>query len=194
MKFDPNPPYTVLGTPQLPFNSLERLRTVSRILDLTFNSGRFSGFLKELANVEGGFAGALERLALFFQRHDLLRHPLSQRGIFEAVGRFIDARECSAPNALLRERLARDYARSERVSPHNPPLFFDITLTAEEVRAVRDEVRRTTDRLKGHNTKVQHFAAAFSSLPEYPGRRILLFLYLTRTGEGMSVEERVLPA
>ncbi|NIQ94148.1 MAG: DUF4080 domain-containing protein, partial [Desulfuromonadales bacterium] len=148
MSFDPNPPYTVLGTPQLPFASLERLRTVSRILDLTFNSGRFSGFLKELANLEGSFARALERLALFFQRRDLLRHPLSQRGIFEAVGRFIDAQECSAPTALLRERLARDYARSERVSPHNPPFFLDASLSAEESRAVRDEVRRTTDRLK----------------------------------------------
>ncbi|MFO7982361.1 MAG: DUF4080 domain-containing protein, partial [Desulfuromonadales bacterium] len=189
IRFDPNPPYTVLGTPQMSFADLEQLRTISRILDLTFNSGRFGGFLKEIQHRVGRFAGALERLSRFFQSHDLLRHPLSQRGIFEAVDRFITAEIDNEDAPLLRERLARDYALTERVSPHNPPDFFNTELSPEESLNVRDTVRQITRYNKGRDIKVQHFAAVFESLPEFPARTVLVFIYLTKTGEGIHVEE-----
>ncbi|NIP24811.1 DUF4080 domain-containing protein, partial [candidate division KSB1 bacterium] len=37
--FDPNPPYTILDSPNFPYEDLHRLQDISRILDLTYNSG-----------------------------------------------------------------------------------------------------------------------------------------------------------
>ena len=53
LRFDPNPPYTVLATPELDFAELDRLRTISRLLDLTCNAGCFPTFLATLAAAVG---------------------------------------------------------------------------------------------------------------------------------------------
>jgi anaerobic magnesium-protoporphyrin IX monomethyl ester cyclase len=44
LRHDPHPPYTVLGTPELSFADLERLRGMGRMLDLTWNAGRLRPF------------------------------------------------------------------------------------------------------------------------------------------------------
>jgi anaerobic magnesium-protoporphyrin IX monomethyl ester cyclase len=75
------------------------------------------------------------------------------------------------------------------VAPGNAPDFFDLTLTEEEMEAVREQVRRETEAIKGQGIKTQHFAAAFERLPGLSERTVLLFLYLTKSGEGMRVKE-----
>ncbi len=47
--FDPNPPYTILGSQELSFSELQQLQEISRLLDLTYNSGHFSNFMQELS-------------------------------------------------------------------------------------------------------------------------------------------------
>ena len=89
----------------------------------------------------------------------------------------------------LREVLARDCARGERVVPEQAPAFFTTDLNDAEQAAVRERVQRETAAVRGQGIKIQHFAAAFSRLPDHPERTVLLFLYLTRTGEGMEVRE-----
>jgi anaerobic magnesium-protoporphyrin IX monomethyl ester cyclase len=61
------------------------------------------------------------------------------------------------------------------------------------METVREQVRRETEAVKGQGTKIQHFAAAFERLPGFSGRGVLLFLYFTRSGEGMRVREILLP-
>jgi len=192
IRFDPHPPYGVLGTPDLSFAEIARLRGVSRMLDLTFNSGRFGGFLEGLARVAGSLTAGLELLEDFWKKEGLFRFPLSQRAVFEKIGDFIGHRFAGAEAALLRELLARDFAGSERVVPDSHPAFFDTGLTAEESKRVEELVRKKFASVKGMGIKLQHFAAIFEHLPALPDRTVLLFFYKTRTGQGMEVEEVIL--
>lgn len=189
IRFDPNPPYTVLATGNLSFSQLERLRTISRLLDLTWNSGHFKSFLDELERVCGGLAAGLDRLAGYCQERELLRHPLSQRGIFEMVWRF--AKECfsGGEGETLGELLACDYARCERVPKNNAPPFFDTGLSSGQLRAIKQKVREAQEEIRGQGVKLQHFAARFCHLPGAAKETVILFLYLTRSGSGMQVRE-----
>jgi len=189
IRFDPHPPYAVLATADLAFEEIERLRGLSRLFDLTYNSGRFAGFLEGLAAACGSLAAGMERLEAFWRAHGLFRHPLSQRGLFDRIWDFIRTTFTGDGRDALRERLARDCARCERVVPDNAPDFLDRELSAEEEQAVRERVREETELLRGKGVKLQHFAAAFRRLPETKGRTVLLFLYLTETGRGMTSKE-----
>lgn len=189
IRFDPHPPYTVLATPQLTFAELQRLAGISRLLDLTLNSGRGAGFLAGLAAVCGSLTVGLERLEAYFRLTGKFRQPLSLRGIFESLGEFVREGFADERREGLRELLARDYARSERLTPDAATSFFDLQLTPEEAQAVKLRVGAETARRKGEGVKIQHLAAAFSRLPDHPGRTVLLFFYLTRTGEGLEIQE-----
>lgn len=189
IRFDPNPPYSVLSTPDLSFDQLEQLRGISRLCDLLCNSGRFSGFLQELTAACVSLSAGLNRMEDFWRRKEFFRNPLSQRGVFEKVGDFVNAEFAGEVQERLRELLARDFAHSERVVPGNSPDFFDTALTEEELLDLRQLARAEQDAIKGQGIKLQHFAAVFHRLPEHAGRTVLVFLYLTETGQGMRVEE-----
>ncbi len=191
IRHDPNPPYSVLGTPDMSFADLERLRGIGRLLDLSCNSGRLEGFLNGLSTVFGSLSRALDRLDGYWRRHGLYRHPLSQRALFEYLWDFLQQEE-DAFRPLLSDLLARDFAHSERVVPGKAPAFFSADLSEGEQKAVRTRVRQETEAIRGQGIKLQHFAATFSHLPGHEGRTLLLFLYFTRTGEGLRVEESVL--
>ncbi|MEZ4483537.1 MAG: DUF4080 domain-containing protein [Syntrophotaleaceae bacterium] len=60
--FDPHPPYSVLSTPQLSFDDLERLQGIGRLLDLTCNSDRGHHFLAALSDACGSLSCSLEQL------------------------------------------------------------------------------------------------------------------------------------
>lgn len=188
IRHDPNPPYTVLGTPDLSFAELERLRGISRLLDLSLNSGRLGGFLEGFSAVCVSLSRALERLDIYWKNHELYRHPFSQRALFEHLWMLVQE-EDEDNREMLRELLARDFARSERVIAGNAPGFFSVELRTGEQEAVRQRIRSETEAIRGKGIKLQHFAAPFSRLPEHAGRTVLLFLYLTRSGKGLRIEE-----
>ncbi|AMV72806.1 B12-binding domain-containing radical SAM protein [Desulfuromonas carbonis] len=192
IRFDPNPPYTVLATPDLDFTELERLRGLSRLFDLIVNSGRFPGFTAGLTAATGSLAGGLLQVEADWRRRGLFRHPLSQRALFEALAEFVHATFDGERRQEILELLARDFARCERVVPGKAPAFFDIDLTAEEEDRVREAVRRETGEIRGQGVKLQHFAAVFHQLPVGTGRQLRLFLYLTRSGAGLEVRELLL--
>lgn len=195
LRFDPNPPYTVLATPHLTFSELERLRTISRLLDLTFNAGCFPTFLAVLAEVTGSLAAGLEHLVMDLTGHAWLRHPLGREGLFLQLAGAIDRQWSGLTTTLLREALAYDLARCERIVPERAPALFDTTLTPEEHSWVRDEVQRETALLRGQRVRLHYFAAIFRQLPTrgkvpLTSRTVCLFLYRIRSHEGMTVEER----
>ena len=188
LRFDPNPPYTVLANRELTFVDLEKLRGISRLLDLTWNSGHFNGVLDRLAEVCDSLATGLERLQAYWYKHDLFRYPMSRHDLFLSLEKFISQEWDGEAGRTLREALAYDYAVCERVQPQRPPAFFDVELTAAERVWVKQQVEQVASALRGRNTKLQHFAAAFSGLPGLAGRTMLLFLYKTRTGKGRTTE------
>jgi anaerobic magnesium-protoporphyrin IX monomethyl ester cyclase len=187
LRFDPHPPYTVLATPQLDFHDLERLQGIGRLLDLTRNAGRLTGFLTALASACGSLSGGLARLEAWWRAQGLFRRLLSQRELFDQADHFVRDTFAGPTAERLREQLGRDLAGIERIPPDQAPGFLDTRLSDDELQQVRRKVRHITAALKGRGIKVQHFAAAFSHLPEYRGRRVILFVYFTRPGQVMQV-------
>lgn len=193
LRFDPNPPYAILSTPTLSWQELDRLRGISRLLDLTWNSGCFDGFLGGMLQNWGALSQALASIQAHWQQAGLFRHPLSRAGVFAAIADWVRSHCRPDQSAPLLELLGRDYARCERVVPGKVPDFLDRPLTEAEMEAVRQRVQAETQALKGLGLKLQYFAAPFFTLPGGSSRQVRLFLYLTRSGAGMEVREITLP-
>ena len=189
IRFDPNPPYTVLATPELSFEDLQRIQEISRLLDLTWNSGCFSTFLGTLQQVHGGLSAGLVWLAGKLRTKGLFRFPMSRQTLFEEVAAIVGESGDEASRPRLTESLAYDYARSERVVTNRIPAFFDTELTKEEQRWVKGIVTERGEAIRGQGIKLQYFAAAFNKLDETGGRSARLFCYLTGSGRRMQVEE-----
>lgn len=189
LRYDPHPPYRVLATPQIDFTQLEKLRGMSRLLDLTYNSGRFGRFLEELQHIYGDFSKMLEHLDTFWRAEDLFRLPLSQRSLFEQIHRFCEITFHDPQKIRLRERLARDYAHAERVNATNAPVFFDQVLRPDEQARLNELILGIKKNTQDRGIKLQFFSCVFHTLNEQGERTPLLFVYRTRTAEGVTVEE-----
>ncbi len=188
LRFDPNPPYTVLSTRDLDHKAILKLKGISRIIDLTYNTGCFPLFIRQLSSVYQSFAVAMEELAKYWQKHQWFRFPCSRSAVFERCHQFIKDEAPQSKRVELIDCLAFDYARAERVVPSRIPDFFDTDLNMVEREWVQEQVQHKTDLLRGQGVRLQYFAAAFTNLPDSEERSAWLFLYLTRTGQGMSVE------
>ncbi|MGK2943590.1 MAG: DUF4080 domain-containing protein [Desulfuromonadales bacterium] len=189
IRHDPNPPYTVLSSRELPFAELQQLQEISRLIDLTYNSGCFQAFLKELCAATGSLATGLAWLAREWRKRDLFRFPLSRQAIFEHLFDIIQEREKNLAHVRLVESLACDYARCERIVTNRIPVFFDTGLTSAEQQWVQNTVQDKTAEIKGMGIKLQYFATIFTAMHSSAQRTVYLFCYLTAAGQKMRVEE-----
>lgn len=191
LHFDPNPPYRTVCTPDMDFNDLERVRGISRLLDITWNSNRGKRFIAQLKQHYGSMAHGLAALESFWHNEGLLRFPLSQKEIYEQLGRFI---QVAIPEELRKgvtEILCRDFALSERIIPSKAPSFFNLDLSDVEQLWVKRNVSRQRETLKGQGVKLQFFATWFHC-GEIEQRRVHLFLYLTGTAKKMQIVEQII--
>lgn len=182
ISFDPHPPYSVLTTPLLDFNALEKLRGISRLLDLLVNSHKFTATIAGLSEHKGSLSATLAALESYWRQHDYFRHPVGLREVFLRVADYL---RHEAPHLL--DALARDLLGSERIAAEQAPWFVNTDLNAEEAKAVREQVRQATDAIRGQGIKLQHTAAVFAE----GGRIARLFLYYTAPGQGLEVREEV---
>jgi anaerobic magnesium-protoporphyrin IX monomethyl ester cyclase len=189
IRHDPNPPYTVLASKQLSFAELQQLQEISRLVDLIYNSGCFQTFLVELTAATGSFATGLAWLAREWRKRDLFRFPLSRQSLFQHLFDIILEREEKSSQTRLRESLACDYARCERIVTNRIPAFFDTRLTSAEQQWVQKTVQDKTGEIKGQGIKLQYFATIFTTLHDSKQRTVYLFCYLTAAGQKMRVEE-----
>jgi anaerobic magnesium-protoporphyrin IX monomethyl ester cyclase len=186
--FDPNPPYSLLRSADISYHELEKLRGISRLLDLLANSGRFAYLLPLLISKFGGLSACLEELDCYWREADLYQGPIQLRATYLRVDNFLQSRLSEQEVAPYREALARDYAHNERVVSGSQPDFFTQTVTAEERQQVRRQVKEEIAGFE-RSGKIQFFAAPFEHLTDYPGRVILIFLYQTKTKQGLRVKE-----
>jgi len=191
IEFTPHPHYTVLSTPEIDFAQLGLVRALSRVLDMTWNHGRMRGFLTALALQSGSFASGLELLSSTLKRKGMLRHPLSQRGLFEALAGVVAENFHEMTRDRLTEHLARDYALSEKVALSSPPFFFSCDLNDSEQAMAREQLAIELESIRGQGVKLQHFACVFHHL-HGEQRSLHLFLYFTRPGVGLEVTEKIL--
>ncbi|RLB65347.1 MAG: B12-binding domain-containing radical SAM protein [Deltaproteobacteria bacterium] len=189
IRHDPNPPYTVLASKEMSFAELQKLQEISRLIDLTYNSGCFQTFLQELSAATGSFATGLTWLANEWHQRDLFRFPLSRQAIFQNVFDIIQERDKGASQVRLVEGLAYDYARCERIVTNRIPAFFDTELASEEQQWVQRTLQEKIGEIKGQGIKLQYFATTFTSIHDLAQRTVYLFCYLTETGQKMRVDE-----
>ncbi len=192
LRFDPHPPYTVLGTSDFTFEELEQVRNISRLLDLTWNSGHFGTFIDQLIRVSGSPATGIEQLSHYWREHGLYRFPMSRHDLFLHCWNFTRETLSGHQQQLLKEALAFDYAVCERVNPQRVPDFFDETFSENELTWINAQVGQAMAAVKGKGIRLQYFAAIFSHLPQAGGHSVVLFLYSTKTGEGRVTEVLIL--
>ncbi|MDT8420284.1 MAG: DUF4080 domain-containing protein [Desulfuromonadales bacterium] len=192
IRFDPNPPYSVLQTSLLSFEELERLRGIGRLVDLLWNSEKFKFLLQALRQEAGSFSRVFEPLQNFWTARGYFDQPLSLRNVFSGLYRYLQEAFEGKQKDILNESLARDFAHSERIVPNSAPGYFNTDLTDSEQDAVRERVRDEVNKMRGVGGKLQHFAAVFECVPGTDGRAVLLFLYLTKSGEPMQVKEVIM--
>jgi len=188
LKFDPNPPYSILRSPEINYQQIEQLRGVSRLLDLLVNSGRFTFLLPQLIDKFKSLSGFLVDLEAFWRTRNLFQGTTQLREFCLQLDGYLQQRFSASELEGFREALARDYAHIERVVSGSEPDFFNVALSEEEKTAVRLRVKQEVAQMDRRG-KVQFFAAVFQRLPGIEGRRVLLFLYHTRTGRQRQIRE-----
>ena len=186
IRYDPNPPYTILGSPDMTFAQLHKLKELSRLLDITYNSGSFSCFLETLAESFGSFTRGLEWLTEQWHIRDLFRSPMTRQTVFHKIVEIIEVRQDSE---TLSESLAYDYARCERVITNSIPPFFDTNLSVKERDSIRELVQKKAEEIKGQGIKLQYFATRFKGLTHATPPSVTVFLYLTQSKKKMKVEQ-----
>lgn len=188
IRFDPNPPYTILCSDEMSFDDLERLRGLGRLFDLLINSQRFTYLLDGLISHFGRISLMLADLDSYWREKRFYRQSRSLRDLYLLVDLYLCDRFTGIQSETFRELLARDYAHHERVVVGNVPDFYDIQLSDEETAAVRSRVKEEVRTLE-RSGKVQYFAAAFHHLEDENKREIMIFLYVSKTASGLVVKE-----
>jgi len=189
--FDPNPPYRAVQTPNMTFAELERVRGISRLLDITWNNNRAHNFVVELGLHYGSMAIAIAEIESFWHNDSLFRFPLGQKEIFEHLARFVRFSFSTEHSNKLLDILARDYALSERLTLRNVPDFFNIELLPAEQQQVKNKIKLQIEQIKGQGVKLQHLAVCFQHLNTPSTRQIHLFCYLSATGKKMKIIEHI---
>lgn len=189
--YDRASPYSVLSTAEWSFPDLERVRGISRLNDLLVNSHKFPRLITALIATAGSLSRCLDELNRYWCEQQLHTSSRSLRQLAKELDRYVEWYVAGRHQLSLREALSRDYAHLERVVSGNAPDFFDQCLTAQEQSQVRQQVKKQLEGLERAG-KVQFFSSVFYHLPESPGRRIVTFLYVTRTAAGVKVEEVML--
>ncbi len=188
IRYDPNPPYTILHSRDLNFFELDRLRGIGRLLDLLVNSRRFTHLLPVLMEYFSRLSLLLEDLDDFWRGENLYQCSRSLSDLYLEIDHYLQKRFTGEQRAGYRELLGRDFAHHQRVVGGSAPDFFNISLDERETEAVRKRVKQELSEME-RDGKVQFFASVFDYLPESPGRTILIFLYITNTSKGLQVEE-----
>ncbi|MCK9171918.1 MAG: radical SAM protein [Desulfuromonas thiophila] len=195
LRFDPHPPYSVLATPDLDFSELERLRGLSRLLDLTWNQQRGRRFLQMLQGHHGSASAALLALTDFFQSRQLLRFPLSGRGLFEQLANGIEHLYPPPLQTRLLEALCADYADAELVSVNNLPDFCVSRRCPADDPALNAAISECVDSrlatLRGQGIKLQYLALHLpAASADDPARPVHLFFYLSGKGRPLRIEHQ----
>lgn len=189
--FDPNPPYSILRSAAIGYFELEKLRGISRLLDLLVNSERCKFLLPLLVDRFAGLAACLEDIDRYWREEGLYQGPQQLQKTYLQLYGYLQHRFSDIDIEPYREALARDFAHHERVVSGSAPSFFNVDLSNAEQELVRQRVKLEITQME-RSGKIQFFAASFSHLPETFGRSILLYLYQSKSKKRLQVKEVLL--
>jgi anaerobic magnesium-protoporphyrin IX monomethyl ester cyclase len=185
--FADHPPYKILRTPNLPFSEISRIETISRLLDIFFNSGRFLTLLKAVAERET-LSGFFHSPAIHVEGEEIPA-GLSQRGSFELIWSFIKGHFSEEAAESLRDALCYDFCLCEYPVSGSLPGFLQ---SGEGVSSNISPGEIVKSLGIGRESKVRSFARRF--LNDYtctPWRKeetAILFVYVSAPGKGLQVK------
>jgi anaerobic magnesium-protoporphyrin IX monomethyl ester cyclase len=189
--FSAAPPYKVLATPWLSFAEICRIETVSRLLDLIYNSGKFRTTLTLLVRshpLSRFFASAA-------QYWEDTGHPpsLSQTALFEAIWQFTGEYLPAQEREDFRDALCFDFCLADYPALSRLPGFFD----GEGNPGLHGKEKDMDAGLKQQlgiaagsrvRTFRQGFARDYRSVPWIEGDVEFLFVYISAQEMGLRVE------
>jgi len=189
--FSATPPYTILRTPDLSFDDIGHIEDISRLLDLYFNSRRFTRSLATLENFLP-LTDFFEKMANFMKMEPGTGQ-VSLKSLFERMWQFSEGILPVDATSEFRESLCYDFCLGEYPSAGILPSFFPV-----ECRKGRDTLpRQTIDAIlagvnKPTGSRVRSFTAHFTNdyrtIPPTPGLIDLIFVYVSASGQGLRVE------
>ena len=188
--YSATPPYKILRTPWLSYEEICRIESVSRLLDLYYNSGRFNASLAVLAG-SAPLSRVFTDAARFWEEREVPVH-LSQQGLFETLHLFGAQFLAEQQLEIFREALCFDFCCAEYPAAGKRPDFFTET-GAMEMNG-RDDVNigGLVKQLGiGEGARVRTFARRFDRdhrhSPSRPEPVRLLFVYISARGQGLQV-------
>ena len=187
--FSDTPPYKILRTPWLSFVDIGRIEAISRLIDLYFNSGRFTATLARLAR-SGPLARFFDR---FVESRGLSSHDAdrSLAGLFGSLWSYGEMFLGGVERELLREALCYDYCLAEYPSASGLPRFFQGSVPEAAQGSPGEKPADLARRLGiAKGCRVRSFSMRFARDPRQPddGREaVLRFVYASAPGKGLKV-------
>jgi anaerobic magnesium-protoporphyrin IX monomethyl ester cyclase len=184
------PPYKILRTPWLSFEEIGRIEDISRLLDQIANSGRFSMFLRAVAQ-EMPLSSFFEQLARFNDETEVVDLK-SIPDLCDLIHRFLVTTRGELP--LLLDALSFDYCRTEYPATTRLPACFGVNAGYREARGPAGS---HSEKIPA-GARVRRFRRQFlrnyleKEWKEEPTE--MLFMYVAKRGEGERVEMEIITA
>jgi anaerobic magnesium-protoporphyrin IX monomethyl ester cyclase len=189
--FSAAPPYKILRTPWLSFVEICRIETISRLVDLIHNSGKFRTTLAHIERtlpLSRFFTAAAE-----YWEDTSMAHNLSLHALFEAVWQFAGEFTPEDEREEFRDALCFDFCLADYPVAGRLPGFF----AGAGSRAAQGKGREETAALAQRfgvaaGSRVRSFSRTFakdhSSATREGGPVDFLFVYISAPGRGLEVK------
>ena len=189
--FSAAPPYKVLRTPWLSFAEICRIETVSRLIDLIYNSGKFRSALTFIAGTLplSRFFAAVAKLW-----EDAEYPPnLSQPELFETLWRCVADFLPDSELEQFRDALCFDFCLADYPASSRLPVFFTGGGNPGQHGREKDMSEGLRQQLciaAGSRVRTfrRVFARDYRSVQWIEGEAELMFVYISAPGKGLRVE------
>jgi len=126
LRFNPLPPFNILSTDRIDFNTMQRINRFARYWDMIGNSGRFKHVLPELL-IDRPFAEFLALTDWIFNKTGQT-HKINLKKLYELVAQAVEALFPERHNDIIKA-LEIDYERSKLKGS-----FKGLQLTAQDIK------------------------------------------------------------
>ncbi len=130
MVYSPHPPYEILRTKLIDFDTMQRLRRFARYWDLIANSGNFLATLPLIWRGGSPFAGFMRFSDWLYARAGKRTHGFALNALAELLAEYL-ATETNVPREEVIVTLASDYTRTGR---RDVPEFLQGLVLTEPAR------------------------------------------------------------
>ncbi|GFO68365.1 B12-binding domain-containing radical SAM protein [Geomonas limicola] len=176
-------PYKILTTPWLDFWEVRRIETVSRLVELFYNSGRFVASLAVLTE-KAPLSRVFAEVAVWFEERGLVGQ-LSLALLFEKLWEFAGERLAGEERERLQDALCFDYCLVGYPGGARPAFF-----TAQEEAVQAGAPAKLPKGGKDERVRYyrRRFARDYRQTPWQEGELVISFLYRSAPGAGLRVE------